>query len=1021
MDPISLGCFEEVKGWSSFSSGGPELRIAGEDDISGKALRLDYDFKGLGGFVVARRPFSPDLPEAFEIRFKIKVRGPSNILEFKLVDSSNANVWRATWEDIPSSDDWKELIIRERDLRFAWGPLGQGSPRDIEYLELAVVARAGGKGSLMLKDLVLIDRTYRRKTLLEASSILPGSDPYLALDPESPKGWRSNKGYPQWLLLDFGEEREYGGIVIHWERGFEAYAFKVSISSNPHDWMVVFSTENGTGEKTYIYLPGTRSRFVRIDIENGASEEGVGITALRIEPLSFSETIERFFEYVARDQALGLYPRYLSGSQSYWTVTGAGGLAGPALINEEGLLEPPEADFSILPCLSVGEGLVTWADSLISQSVADGDPTCPTVRWAAKQVLMEITSRQEEGARDLTVSYRIINNNHLPITGSLFLQVLPFQVTPPWQRWGAYGGVARIREISSQGASIYINGREAIRALTPYDGFGTSSYRDGGIARHLKSNSIPARTLSRDDSGLCSAALEFRFHLAHKEACTFLILLPSEGREGANRFYVPTSCRPSNIERGRALKAMFLVPRIDAAAADTVRTCAIHILLNSRGPALCPGPRRYSRAWIRDGVVMGIALARLGVTEPLKDFLLWYGSFQAEDGMLPDCADNLEKEWLLEFDAYGQFLNGIAEYYRFSGDCSFVSSIWPKALKTVAYLESLRERRMTEEFRSPGKSAYFGILPESVSHEGYMANPVHSYWDDFWALRGLKDACLLAQAAGREEYCPKIRRLASAFEKDLKASLLKTIMDKNLDYIPGSVELGDFDPSASSAGIVLLPGGEVMPELQTRRTYEIYMEGVRKREDAQWINYSAYEIRIIGAMAILGMREDAIELLRAMLKDRRIAQWNQWPEITWRDLRAPAFLGDLPHTWISAEYINSFRSIFAYEAVDDKALILASGIPWEWMTHGEEVGVEGLPTHYGSLSYRIRMIGGGKISISLWGDITVPEGGIIVRPPLRGTISRVSVKGGPEVIVREGSIVCLRSPADLIIELQEAG
>ena len=36
-----------------------------------------------------------------------------------------------------------------------------------------------------------------------------------------------------------------------------------------------------------------------------------------------------------------------------------------------------------------------------------------------------------------------------------------------------------------------------------------------------------------------------------------------------------------------------------------------------------------------------------------------------------------------------------------------------------------------------------GLLPVSVSHEGYLAQPVHSYWDDAWAVRGLRDMAAL--------------------------------------------------------------------------------------------------------------------------------------------------------------------------------------------------------------------------------------------------------------------------------------
>ena len=53
------------------------------------------------------------------------------------------------------------------------------------------------------------------------------------------------------------------------------------------------------------------------------------------------------------------------------------------------------------------------------------------------------------------------------------------------------------------------------------------------------------------------------------------------------------------------------------------------------------------------------------------------------------------------------------------------------------------DRRRTA---SPDKQAFFGLLPESISHEGYSAHPVHSYWDDFFALRGLKDAAMLARS-----------------------------------------------------------------------------------------------------------------------------------------------------------------------------------------------------------------------------------------------------------------------------------
>ncbi len=38
-----------------------------------------------------------------------------------------------------------------------------------------------------------------------------------------------------------------------------------------------------------------------------------------------------------------------------------------------------------------------------------------------------------------------------------------------------------------------------------------------------------------------------------------------------------------------------------------------HILINRDGPAIQPGPRRYTRSWVRDCVIMGAALAKAGL------------------------------------------------------------------------------------------------------------------------------------------------------------------------------------------------------------------------------------------------------------------------------------------------------------------------------------------------------------------------------------------------------------------------
>ena len=70
-----------------------------------------------------------------------------------------------------------------------------------------------------------------------------------------------------------------------------------------------------------------------------------------------------------------------------------------------------------------------------------------------------------------------------------------------------------------------------------------------------------------------------------------------------------------DVGRGRTkLGALEIrLPQQAAGVVETLKTAAAHILINRDGPALQPGPRRYSRSWIRDGALMGAALARVGL------------------------------------------------------------------------------------------------------------------------------------------------------------------------------------------------------------------------------------------------------------------------------------------------------------------------------------------------------------------------------------------------------------------------
>jgi hypothetical protein len=72
--------------------------------------------------------------------------------------------------------------------------------------------------------------------------------------------------------------------------------------------------------------------------------------------------------------------------------------------------------------------------------------------------------------------------------------------------------------------------------------------------------------------------------------------------------------------------------------------------------------------------------------------------------------------------------------------------------------------------------------------------------------------------------------------------------------------------------------------------------------------------------------------------------------------------------------------MFAYEREEDSSLVIAAGIPASWLREGP-VGISGLSTHYGELSYTMQSVPRG-IEVRIEKGLRVPQGGIIIKPPL---------------------------------------
>jgi hypothetical protein len=1023
--------FEDLSQWSVHPADGVEASIASDSGAHGKAMRIDVRFRRGTGYAVVRRPLALDLPSDYAFRFAIRGALPVNTLEFKLVDSSGANVWWHVRRDLAFPRQWTTLTTRRRQVQFAWGPAGGGELRHMGFLEFAVTAGEGGAGSVWLDDLELepqLPDSTAPRPRATASSARPGMPPEGALDGNPATAWANAPGDSSpALTLDLGITREIGGLVIEWEPGAPP-AYRVSASIDGATWAALRAVPRSNGGVDPLYLPGCEAHYLRL-----SAARGMAVREITVEPYEWSQTPEAFFTHLAANAPRGSWPRPYAGEQCPWAVVGADGGREEALLSADGAIETGKRRFSIEPFLELDGRFLTWADVTSETSLEEDRLPIPSVRWRLPGASLTITAfaHPDTATPDVFARYRVRNESNQARHVTLYLAARPFQVNPPWQQVGAAGGVAPITRIARDGNAVWVEGAPGFMSITAPTGFGATSFDAGEIAEHLSSGALPAEASAVDSSGFASAAFAYALDLPVRGEREVRIAIPlrrgpaavSDERAAAMDPRGGWGRPPADLEglerrcvsywNARLDRVHFSAPDSAREALRTLEAQVGWILVNRDGASIQPGSRSYDRSWIRDGSLTSLALLRLGHADVVRDFIQWFAAFQGEDGHIPCCASARGPDPVPENDSHGEFLDLIAAYHRYTGDAALVKSEWRRIERTVAWLDTMRAQRRTAEWRTPERREFFGLVLPSISHEGY-ANPVHSYWDDFFAYRGYVAAVYLADVAGESDAQRRFAAARDTFARDLAASVAATMAKHKIDYVPGCAELGDYD--ATSTTIALSPTGaaDLLPDAAVRRTFDGYWEFFTARRDGReaWDAFTPYETRVIGAFVRLGMRDRADDALDFFLAHRLTAGWRQWPEVVYRDPATPKFLGDLPHTWVGSDYVRSVLDMIAYDRDRDSTLVLGAGLPLSWI-EGDGLRVRDLRTPYGLLGTRI-VARRGAVEVTIAAGLRPPPGGIVVLPPSRAPFQSVQIDGRAATLTPQGGAIVRRIPSRVV-------
>ena len=359
---------------------------------------------------------------------------------------------------------------------------------------------------------------------LTASSSAPDHPPSAAMDGKKETSWESEAAGEQRLTVDFGAPRNAGGLAVTWEPELGATTFVVEASDDGKEWRVVRRVYGASGETSWVRLRPGGARFLRLRLLEGDGS-AFGIREIALLPEETATSADALARAMASAARRGLFPRALRDGKEPPTLLAAGP-DGPFL-SPDGAVEPAGGGFRVEPFVRVAGALVTWADATTSAS-EPGEPS-PSVRWAAKEVDLEVALLSESGAGATAVRYTLRNRTPGRLVATLALAVRPLRVRPAPGGGDGASFVEPIRSLSWDGRRVAVNGARYLVATPAPASFSAVTLAGGDVTSYLEAGRVPPERDVEDPTGFASGVLAFPLALDAHGAADVTVRIPPAG------------------------------------------------------------------------------------------------------------------------------------------------------------------------------------------------------------------------------------------------------------------------------------------------------------------------------------------------------------------------------------------------------------------------------------------------------------------------------------------------------------
>lgn len=431
--------------------------------------------------------------------------------------------------------------------------------------------------------------------------------------------------------------------------------------------------------------------------------------------------------------------------------------------------------------------------------------------------------------------------------------------------------------------------------------------------------------------------------------------------------------------------------------------------------AATPGTDGYRAASPCETAIIAIVLDQLGLHRESDEGYNVFFASQGEDGDWADPQGWAHLMWLTAgFKSWAAI-----EHYKHTGDLGYLERVYPRMLASSRFHE--RERARTRVVENGEKPLTYGLMPPGMGDCGlkdgddlYGAFLPHNFWAVYADDVTLESARIL----GRTADVPELESICRAARDDLLAVLVHgSIQEDGYRWIPGVA--GKTCGSRWGALNALTPCGILPPEHElvsgTIRHLESKMSPGGLPLNTGWMPEGLWVAIALDNLAeahlVRNEGDAAAALFYATLN-------HGTPLFTWCEERGPLpgaaeTTGDRQHLWTPVAIVRALRDMLVME--DGNNLHLARGIDRAWLASGATVGIERASTHFGEISYSLRL---DAASNALNGEMTFIKEGppsviVHVRLPDNLVIKSVTGDGVPQVI-SDGTAIRWERPVDKV-------